>query len=95
MLGKALIKKNYQTKRMELNWMKNSKKLDSEMFSIPKPKTKRWKWTEEITDSLFACLIESEMEHECNGNNFRSDLVTLHGNTCEKMAKQFGLEHFG
>ena len=70
--------------------------LDSEdVFIIPKPKTKCWKWTEEMTNALLACLIESKVEHEYNDKDFMSDLVTLYGNIWEKMAKQFELEHFG
>ena len=71
-------------------------KPDSEdVFITPKPKTKRWKWTEEMTNALLACLMESKVEHEYNGKNFMSDLVTLYGNIREKVAKQFELEHFG
>ena len=35
------------------------------------------------------------MEHEYNGNDFMSDLVTLYRNIQEKLAKQSELEHFG
>ena len=71
-------------------------KLDFEdVFITPKPKTKPWKWTEEMTNALLACLMESKVKHEYNGKDFMSDLVTLYGNIREKMAKQFKLEHFG
>ena len=55
--------------------------LDSEdVFIIPKLKNKCWKWTEEMTNALLACLIESKLEHEYNGKDFTSDLVILYGN---------------
>ena len=63
----------------EIEW--GEEKLDSEdVFITLKPKTKRWKWTEEMTNALLACLIESKVEHENNGNDFMSDLVTLYRN---------------
>ena len=48
-----------------------------------------------MTNALLACLIESKVEHEYNGNDFMSDLVTLYRNIQEKLAKQSELEHFG
>ena len=35
------------------------------------------------------------MDHEYNGKDFMSDLLSLYGHVCEKMAKQFEVEHFG
>ena len=48
-----------------------------------------------MTTALLACLIEFKVEHEFNGKDFLSDLVTLYGNIHEKMAKQFEVEYFG
>ena len=73
--------------------------LDSEDgFITPNPKTKRYKWTEEMTNALLACLFESKVECEYNGKDFMSDLVTLYGNVCEKIATYFGsvaISHVG
>ena len=33
-----------------------------------------------MTNGLLACLIGSKVEHEYNGKDFMSDLVTLYGN---------------
>ena len=88
-LMRKIANENYE---IELD----EEKLDSEdVFITAKPKTKRWKRTEEMINALLACLIESKVEHEYNGKNFMSDLVTLYRNIPEKMAKQFELEHFG
>ena len=93
MSGNALMRR-IENENNEIEW--GEEKLDSEdVFVTPKPKTKRWKWTEEMTNALLACLIESKVEHEYNGNDLMSDLVTLYRNIQEKLAKQSELEHFG
>ena len=93
MPGNVLVRK-IANKNDEIE--SGEEKLDSkDVFITPKPKIKRWKWTEEMTNALLACLIESKVEHEYNGKDFMSDLVTLYGNIQEKTGKQFELEHFG
>ena len=63
-------------------------------MSEPKGSAK-WKWTDEMVDSLILCLHEHKGKQDYQGKDMEADLVTLYDEIRKMMAEMYPPEWFG
>ena len=68
----------------------------SRKMEISEPKgNARWKWTDEMVDSLILCLHEHKGKQDYQGKDMEADLVTLYEEIRKMMAEMYPPECFG
>ena len=68
----------------------------SRKIEILEPKgNARWKWTDEMVESLILCLHEHKGKQDYQGKDMEADLVTLYEEIRKMMAEMYPPESFG
>ena len=60
-----------------------------------KPKTPRWRWNDEMIDSLILCLHDYKIKKDFEGKDMESDLVKMYEEIRQMMAILYPPDYFG